>query len=297
MRRVVVQSTLFAVLSIGLIQLTMSTSLTLNPGALERFKQRINYPAIVQPITDDAKVIMDWPQLFKAIQLPDGAIWKSYVNSSGIRGAKQGAISGRLEHGEKTVRIIVDVYTHTSNPQVIEQAMLQSSLTSMPDIALDYDQHGPGDFYLYYPHDTDSLGDDSATCVYQNVILNISQSGGEIDVRPIAAQLVNLMSKAVVLTETVPNIAHTLVFSAQKIRAEEIFWVEIAFPAPATSQDYQIQLQTTPLPDGLEYIDLNAGKYYLKANKPGVYQFQIWLMDKRTLLTTPAEIMLNITDG
>ena len=296
MRRIVVQNTLFAVLSIGLIQLAMSTSLTLNPGALERFKQRINYPAIVQPITDDAKVIIDWPQLFKAIQLPDGAIWKSYVNSSGIQNAKQGSISDFFEHDEKTIHITVDVYTHTSNSQVIEQAMLQSSFTSMPDIALDYDQHGPGDFYLYRTYTTDHLGDRRAIGVYQNVILNISQSGGEVDVRPIAAQLVNLMSQAVVPTANVPNIAHTLVFSAQKIRPGETFWVEIAFPAPATSQDYQIKLQTTPLPDGLEYIDLNAGKYYLKANKPGVYQFQIWLMDKRTLLTTPAEIMLNITD-
>ena len=297
MRRFVVQNTLFAVLSIGLIELAMSTNLTPNPGALERFKQRINYPAIVQPITDDAKVIMDWPQLFKAIQLPDGVTWKSYVNSSGIQNARQGSISDFFEHGEETIHITVDVYTHTSNPQVIEQAMLQSSFTSMPDIVAEYDQHGPGDFYLNYPHITDNLGDHSAIGVYQNVILNISPSEGEVDVRPIAAQLVNLMSQAVVPTETVPNIAHTLVFSAPKIRAGETFWVEIAFPAPATPQDYQIQLQTTPLPEGLEYVDSNNGKYYLKANKPGVYQFQIWLMDKRTLLTTPAEIMLNITDG
>ena len=274
----------------------MSTNLTPNPGALERFKQRINYPAIVQPITDDAKVVIDWPQLFQAMPFPDGTIWKSYVNSSGIQNARQGGISGYVEHGEETLRITVDVYTHTSNSQVIEQAMLQSSFTSMLDIALDYDQHGPGDFYLYRTYTTDHLGDRRAICVYQNVILNISQSGGEIDVRPIAAQLVNLMSQAVVPTETVPNIAYTPLFSAQKIRPGETFWVEIAFPAPATPQDYQIQLQTTPLPDGLEYIDLNAGKYYLKANKPGVYQFQIWLMDKRTLLTTPAEIMLSITD-
>ena len=275
----------------------MSTNLTPNPGALERFKQRINYPAIVQSITDDAKVVMDWPQLFKAIQLPDGVTWKSYVNSSGIQDARQGAISGRLEHGEKTVRIIVDVYTHTSNPQVIEQAMLKSSFTSMFDIVAEYDQHGPGDFYLNYPHITDNLGDHSAIGVYKNVIVDITETDDETDVRPIAVQLVNLMSQAVVPTETVPNIAYTPLFSAQKIRPGETFWVEIAFPAPATSQDYQIKLQTTPLPDGLEYIDLNAGKYYLKANKPGVYQFQIWLMDKRTLLTTPAEIMLNITDG
>lgn len=249
---------------------------------LDRFKQRINYSEAVRNITDEQKVVVDWPKVLRELKLPDGTVWSSYDNSSGIENQGHGSISDFFESDKKNIHIDIHVLTGVTNKQVVEKLMVLSSFTSMMDINYEYSQQGPGDFYLYGAHYDSEFGHDTAKCVYRNVIVEITTSD-DTDVRPIVELLVNIMSKALVDTNKVPRLKISPLYSAQEIKAGETLWVGITLPIPNNQNDYEVQLQGDPLPDGLEYIDNDDNKYYLKTNKPGVYQFQMWSMDKRTL--------------
>lgn len=252
-------------------------------GMLDRFKQRINYSEAVQNIRDEQKVIINWPEVLTEIKLADGTVWKSYDNSTGIRARGYGKVSDYFESEDKTVKMTVFVLTDTHNLDVIGEAIDMSSFTSMMDIVYDYSKQGPGDFYLYVSHDLTEAGHESVKCVYRNVIIDASTSDDETDVRPVVESLVNIMSKALVDSNKVPRLKISPLYSAQEIKMGEIFWVDISLPTPNNQDDYEVQLQDDPLPDGLEYVDNDDNKYYLKTNKPGVYQFQMWIMDKHTL--------------
>ena len=250
---------------------------------LDRFKQRINYSEAVQNITNKQKVVIDWPAVLKEMKLPDGTVWSSYDNSLGIENQGHGSISGYFDSDKRNLHIDIHVLTGVTNKQVIEKLMILSSFTSMMDINYDYSQQGPGDFYIYGAHYASEFGHDTAKCVYRNIIVEISTSDDDTDVRPVVELLVNIMSKSLVDTSKVPRIKISPLYSAQEIKTGETFWVDVSLPTPNNHDDYEVQLQGDPLPDGLEYVDNDDNKYYIKTNKPGDYQFQMWVMDKHTL--------------
>lgn len=250
---------------------------------LDRFKQRINYSEAIQNIADEQKVVVDWPEVLKEMKLSDGTVWLSYDNSSGIESQGHGSISDFFESDKKNAHIDIHVITGATNKQVIEKLMILSSFTSMMDINYDYSQQGPGDFYLYGAHYDSELGHNTAKCAYRNVIVEISTSDDDTDVRPIVKYLVGVMSKSLVDTDKVSRMKISPLYSAHEFKTGETFWVNISLQTPENKDDYEVQLQGSPLPDGLEYVDNDDNKYYLKANKPGVYQFQMWVMDKHTL--------------
>jgi len=165
-----------------------------NEQAVIRFKQRINYSAIVQHIEDNGKVLMDWPRVLKKINISSASAWESYNLSSSIHNKNQAATSGFFENGKKKVRIEVRVFTGLSNQAVIEKAVLLTGYTSMLDTIMKYSKNGPGDFYLYSEHGGELVGDDSAICVFKNIIIEISTLENDVDVRLIVKHMVDLMS-------------------------------------------------------------------------------------------------------
>jgi len=72
-----------------------------NEEAVIRFKQRINYPKIVQHITDEKKVLMDWPRVLKKINISNTSSWVSYNLNSNIQNKNHATISGFFENRKK----------------------------------------------------------------------------------------------------------------------------------------------------------------------------------------------------
>ncbi|VAW72851.1 hypothetical protein MNBD_GAMMA10-2463, partial [hydrothermal vent metagenome] len=120
-----------------------------NEQAVIRFKQRINYPAIVQHIEDNEKVLMDWPLVLKKIKISSTSVWESYNLNSNIQNKNHTTISDFFENKKKNVSIEVSVFTGLSNQAVIEKAVLLNGYSSMSDINMEYSKNGPGDFYIY----------------------------------------------------------------------------------------------------------------------------------------------------
>ena len=259
---------------------------------LGRFERRINYPAAIQHITNVNKVVMDWPQALKKITVSKESVWESYDNSIANLNVNHALIDGFIESGEQSIRIKIHVLTDVSNKAVVEEAMLLTTYTSMMDIEMEYLKDGPGDFYLYSEHlYYGATGDRSAICVFRNVIVEISTTEDETDVRPVVKYLVDLMSNALVEKKEVPRIKISMQYSAQEVQTGETFWVDITVPS---MDNYDIDFQYEPLPDGLEYVKNEGSRYYIKANRPGSYQFQMWILDKRTLLTENATFTVTV---
>ncbi|MDX2505194.1 MAG: hypothetical protein QNL62_12070 [Gammaproteobacteria bacterium] len=263
---------------------------------LGRFERRINYPAIIQHITDENKVVMDWSQAFKKIMVSKESVWEGYNNSTSFLNTNHATISDYFESGKKNITIEIHVLTDISNKVVVEQAMLLTTYTSMMDIEMEYLEDGPGDFYLYDKHVYGATGDSDAICVFRNVIVEISTNDDQTDVRPIVKHFVDLMSNALVEKKDVPRIKFATQYSAQEIQAGETFWVDITMPPTAKKRDYEITFQYDPLSDGLKYEKNEGSRYYIKTSKPGNYQFQIWIMDKRTLVTETADFAVTVKE-
>lgn len=258
-------------------------------GMLDRFKQNINYPEIISDVSNDQKIVADWPEIFKGIKLSDKSVWQSYDHSLGILKKNHATISDFMESGDKNVNVKIHVLSDTSNKDVIEEALLMTSYTSMMDINMEYMNDGPGDFYLHYKHQYGTTGDSSAISVFKNVIIDISTTEEDTDVRPIVHSLIEVLSKSLVATKDTPKIKFKTLYSSQEIKTGDSFWVEVTVPESAKSNNYDIDLQDDPLPDGIEYVKNTGGKYYFKADKPGVYNFQLFIMDERTLITENAK--------
>jgi len=239
-----------------------------NEEAVIRFKQRINYPAIVQHIEDSEKVLMDWPRVLEKIKI------------SSVTSKNHSKISDFFEN--------MHVFTNVSNRFVIEEAVLLNGYNSMSDINMEYLRDGPGDFYLYSENWQKKTGDGSAICVFKNIILEIDSSEDDVNVRPVAKFLVNLMSNSLVKNNEIPGISYNILQSAQEVKAGDTFWVDIQFPSGNYPDDYDVDLLTTPIPEGLKYVKNDESKYFLKASQPGTYQFEMWVMDRRTLITNTA---------
>ncbi len=262
---------------------------------LSRFERRINYPAIVKHISDEEKVVMDWPQALKEITVSKESILKSYDNSSGILSMNHATISDFFESGDKNIDIQVHVLTDVSNKAVIQEAMLLTTYTSMMDIEKEYLKDGPGDFYLYDRHGYGVNGDRKAISVFRNVIVEMSTTDDDTDVRPVVKHLVALMTNALVKKKEVPRIKFGVQYSSQEVKTGETFWADITIPSTEDRDNYEVDFQHESLPDGLEYVKNEGSRYYIKTSKPASYQFQMWIMDQRTLLTETATFTVTVT--
>jgi len=265
-------------------------------GLLNRFKKRINYPAIVQHIKDNERVVMEWPRVLKKINISNASAWVSYNLNSNIQGKNYAEISDFFENRKKRIRIEIHVFTDFSNQAVIEEAVFLTSYTSMSDIKYEYSKNGPGDFYLYNAHFIEGAGDRTTVCVFKNIIIKISTEEGDTDVRSVAKFLVDLMSTALVGKNQVPELNYKKLHSSRELKVSDTFWVDIEFPSTEDQNNYSIKFDRDSLPDNLEYIKNDESKYYLKASQSGTYQFEMWVMDKRTLITNTASFEVIVKD-
>ncbi|VAW64573.1 hypothetical protein MNBD_GAMMA10-1751, partial [hydrothermal vent metagenome] len=184
------------------------------------------------------------------------------------------------------------VFTGLSNQAVIEKAVLLNGYSSMSDINMEYSKNGPGDFYIYSEHWQEGAGDGSAFCVFKNIIIDISTTEDNTDIRPIAKHLVDLMSNSLVKNNEVPEINYKILQSAQEVKTGDTFWVDVQFSSKEEIDNYEFTLRGSSLPEGLKYVEKDESRYYLKANQPGTYQFYMWVMDKRTLIVSAANFQV-----
>jgi len=187
----------------------------------------------------------------------------------------------------------VHVFTNVSNRFVIEEAVLLNGYTSMSDINMEYLKDGPGDFYLYSEHWSKEAGDGTAICVFKNIILEIdSNEEDAVDVRPIAKRLVDLMSNSLVKNNEIPEISYKILQSAQEVKTGDSFWIDVQFASKEETDNYEFTLRGSSLPEGLKYVEKDESRYYLKAIQSGTYQFDMWVMDRRTLIVSAATFQI-----
>ncbi|VAW64742.1 hypothetical protein MNBD_GAMMA10-507 [hydrothermal vent metagenome] len=267
-----------------------------NLEGVNRFKQRINYPKIIQHITDEKKVQMKWSQVLKKIDISSASAWVSYKESGSVLSGNHAKFSDFFENGKKNINIQLHVFTGLPNKAVIEKAVLLTGYASAPDIKKEYSKNGPGDFYLYSRHSEEGTGDRSAICVFKNIVLVIKSIENDVDVRSVAKLLVDLMSNSLVKNNEIPEISYNTLQSAQKVKTGDTFWVDIQFSSGNYPDDYDVDLPIIPIPEGMEYVKNDESKYYLKASQPGTYQFDMWVMDKRTLITNTVTFDIIVKD-
>ncbi|VAW72849.1 hypothetical protein MNBD_GAMMA10-2462 [hydrothermal vent metagenome] len=265
-----------------------------NLEAVDRFKQRINYPKIVQHITDEKKVLMDWLRVLKKMKISSTSVWESYDLNSSVTSKNHAMISDFFENRKKNIMIYVHVFTNVSNRFVIEEAVLLTGYSSMVDIKKEYSKNGPGDFYLYYKRGEEGAGDKTAICAFKNVVLEINTSEDDVDVRPIAKHLVDLMSNSLVKNNEISGINYRILQSAQEVKTGDTFWVDVQFASKKEIDNYEFTLRGSSLPEGLKYVEKDESKYYLKAIQSGTYQFDMWVMDRRTLIVSAATFEVTV---
>lgn len=262
-------------------------------GMLNQFKTLINYSAIKAQISEDTKVVANWPSVLKELQVTKKEIWKSYDNSSWLQGDGHAVISGYIEYPPKVVSFKIHVFSGIQNKQVLDQLLGMLAMTSSMTINYNHSENSQCDLCLYIPYALNKDSYKKVKCVFRNVIVEASAAGGDADVRPVVESLVGIMGGALVDNSKIQEIKYKVVSPVGHVKMSDEFLVDVGFPENVNEDDYDIVLQDDMLPEGLEYVRNMGSEYYLKADRKGVFSFDIWLMDKQTLLTKSTNIVVN----
>ena len=152
------------------------------------------------------------------------------------------------------------VFSKHSNVDVLEEALIILSRSSMTDINVDYDTSGPCDVY-FHEQSTIEEGHARAVCVYRNVILEVNVSAGDIDVRSIVESLYMKMKEALVDSREVKRIEIAHKLSSDLVAIEQEFDIELDLP---DNNPYTIKLHRD-FSGNLELVNIAGNKFTFRA--------------------------------
>lgn len=257
------------------------SSTSINLEALSKFKSRINYPLIQKRLPNDRKrVLLDWWKHLDSIVV-DGEAWIAEDKNVSILFPYQSEINALFEKGENDIDIDVHLFGNHSNNDVLDEALIILSRTSMYDINAEYDTSGPCDVYLYEQSIT-GLGRTRAICVFRNVIIEINSSLDNLKVRRIVESFYMKMNEALVEVSEIKGIDVKCIIPSRSVYVEQEFYIEIVLPNEET---YKIKLHQD-FNDNIELIKIAGNKFYFRAQKQGLHNISFSVMDQKSLVSS-----------
>lgn len=256
------------------------SSISLNPVALDIFKKEIDYPSIVSSLPkSNQRVMADWLILLKNIEKIEKQLWVLEDHSVSFVYPSHGEMNVVFEHKEAEVEIDVHVFSDLNNIEVLDEALVILSRTSMVSINMSYDKNGSCDVCFYR--------DKSVLCVYRNVILEINTSDGIIDLAFFSKYIFNQMKNSLDGSSQSMNIEYSM---PKKIVVNKDFYIDVKY---SINGPYQIKVHNTYY-DTLVLLNRTKDKFYYIANKSGTYKVNIGVMNANTLMSENISVSINV---
>ncbi len=267
------------------------SSMVLNTEALERFKNKIDYSAVKNTLPLDKKLVhIDWKNVLNCIDVDANESWmvvdrsislfeQYHVESNTIY---ENENENENENDNGDIDIDVHVFSDLSNVEVLEEAMVILSRTSMMDINMEYDKNGPGNVYFF--------NDSRAISIFRNVILDINISDDIADIRFVANSILEKIISGVTKPESINKFGITYSITPQAITINEEFTIQVYTPP---DNSYQVKLLQVD-DDLIEFINMNNHGFKFKANKRGQYKIIFAVIDNHFLSSEILEVVVNI---
>lgn len=266
---------------------TMS-SISLNPEALDKFKSRINYSLVKQELpTDRKRVSVNWEEMLASINVDDEE-WMVEDQSVSLLFPFHAERNALFEKGESDIDIDVHLFSDHSNLEVLEEALIILSRTSMTEINMDYDKNGPCD--VYFHGESVEGADERAICVFRNVILEVNASSPGIDIRPVVETFCKKMHKGLIDSNEVEKINITSTISAESVSIEQEFFIKIDLPK---DKSYHIKLHQD-FNGGLELLNTENNRFNFQTKKRGSHNINISVLDPNTLISSTISFSINV---
>lgn len=264
-----------------------------NVEGLVQFKQRINYQEILASIKNDEKVYIDWQVVFKSVDIPGQGVWESDKNTTFSKGGGLGVMSGSLVNKSENVKFSVYVFSGHENQFVADQAMNLAAQTSRMEINYNLLPHPVADMYIYSNHINESSGFHSVIYTLRNVVVNLTSSSETVDVRPFADYLLGKMASALVLRDQVPKMSPRVSVSSSSLKAGDNMWLDVGVAEKNTDDRYTVDIAIHDLPEGIEYMDMDGGKYFFNIEDAGDYHIEYTVLDTRCLTTVSGQYSIH----
>jgi len=261
-------------------------------NALSDFKSRIGFSKLAELAGSDG-VRANWDDLPKVL----GGITKgkrAYSDRANPTQSGEGTrdISWRLKEGS----LIVDVLVSGSGPAGAQQAFLRrASATTRGKVPYDLRPGRLGDLAVCNPLNASGV----VMWIYRNVYVVVDGDGTGIDLDPAVHAIQKFMEahKVTRLADHLPVVEHVKV-SKQQIHVGEEFQVTIVLgkqtPLDSVLTDFSEVLDPKTMEDKLELMTSTALSATFRAEKPGQTHIDVPVMDRKTLLSPPLRVTIDV---
>jgi hypothetical protein len=261
-------------------------------GDLADFKNRIGFASLagVSP-TDGVRANWDeLPSVLSGIVKGKRAYADQTNNSQS--GVGQKGVVWRLKQGTLSVKVVVC----GAGPAGAQQAFLEkASATMMTRIPYERTPQPLGDLAVYSPR----VPAGHLLWVYRNVAVEVGNDGTTLAVEPAAHAIQKFMAAHTVarLADHLPVVEQVKV-SSQEIHVGEEFQVTIRLGKQtrldSVVTDFAEVLDPKTLEDKLELVTRTALSATFRAEKPGRTQVDVPVMDRKTLLSPPLSVTIDV---
>jgi hypothetical protein len=281
--------------AIALIIATTTGQQTMEHNDLESFKNRIGFASL--PPADSVRgVRADWtglPAVLRAV-VKGKRPYAEDVNPSGSA-MGTGSYCWRLKEGSLLIKIAV---SGTGVDGARQAFLRRASATTMQTIPYALRTQPLGELAVQSPRNPPGL----VMWIYRNVFVHVTADGENLDVEPVAQAIQRFMEvhEVLRLADHVPVVKEVKV-SAKEIHVGDVFEVSVVLgpktvPASVATNFVEV-LNLKTREDHLELETRAPLAATFKATKVGQATIDIPVMDRKTLLSPPLSVVIDVLPG
>lgn len=263
-----------------------------NQQYVDAFRAKINYPKIVKNIEQQPAVYLNWSEQLQQLVI-DGAIWSNLEYTSvAIAGDNHAELDTALASGERELSIEIHSFSDKDTVAIFDRMLEMMSITSLPEIAYEHIESGPGSIYLT-GRVYNGL-EDSSYCIYANMILKVDTVENDLDVRPFIEKLIEIIDVQKQKPDShLPPFTMSLVTSPAKPMLGDTVTIELK---PSVSKDIKVKINFDGLQDVVSLESQTQFKFELKTLKAGDFVIPIRFVDNETLYSGVVTANIRVSD-
>ena len=254
---------------------------------LADFKNRIGFSTLATMSASDG-VRANWDELPTVLS---GIVKGKRNDLNQVNSTQSGLGTRDFGWKDKETYLSIDIYVSGIGPAGARQAFLsRASATTMVKIPYERRPKPLGDLAIHDPHSPSQI----LMWVYRNVFVSVCNDGTSFDVEPVAQTIQRFMEAHKVnrLTDHLPVVDQVKV-SANEIHVGDEFQVSIVLgkhtPLDSVMTDFEQALEHK-----LELVTSRPLMASYKAKIPGQTYIEIRVMDRKTLLSPPRSVPINV---
>jgi len=259
---------------------------------LADFIKRIGYSTLAAVNPSDG-VRANWDELPVSLA---GIVKGKPANQNRASTSKSGSGSRSFSWKDKKGTFLIEVYVSGTGATGAHQALLaRASATMMMKIPYERRPAPLGDLAIHDPRFPSEI----VMWVYRNVFVLVSDGGTASDVGPAAQAIQRFMEAREVprLVEHLP-VVEKLKVSPDQIRVGDVFQVTIVLgkntALESVTTDFSEVLDANTMEDKLEFLTRTPLTATFKAEKAGQTHVDVPVMDRKTLLSPPLSVTINV---